>query len=219
MSGSPSACRVMPARAARSASPSSTSRRIGNAAVNPERDDLAAGLELGEEEDVVDQLADLLDLAPRLLDEVGRVEARELRRLEKGHDPREWRSQLVRDGGGESRPQLLVGGELSRLGEVEERLLPARDLVRDREGNPARVDSQELVREDGPLVDSLERLPGAATRGDDVTLLVEDEDDLPALLDEHPPALRLDERRPGGAGLLAGPADEPLHTVSLWRRC
>ena len=48
----------------------------------PERDDLAAGLELAQEEHLVDQLADLLDLLARLLDERGLVGIGKQGRLE-----------------------------------------------------------------------------------------------------------------------------------------
>ena len=43
---------------------------LGSHRNRPERDDPGAGLELGEEQDLVDQLADLLDLDARLLDEL-----------------------------------------------------------------------------------------------------------------------------------------------------
>ena len=66
-----------------------------------ERDDGVAGLELAEEEDVVDQLPDLSDLCLRLPDEVLEVRAGEGRALEQREEPRERRSQLVRDGRGE----------------------------------------------------------------------------------------------------------------------
>jgi hypothetical protein len=47
-----------------------------------ERDDTRAGLELAEEHDLVDQLADLVDLRPRALDELSDVLAGQRRRFE-----------------------------------------------------------------------------------------------------------------------------------------
>ena len=54
-----------------------------------ERDDARAGLELREEEHLVDELGDLVDLRPRLLDERRDVLARQRRRLEKRQEPGE----------------------------------------------------------------------------------------------------------------------------------
>ena len=85
-----------------------------------EGDDLAARLELAEEEHVVDQLARLLDLLPRLLHQLADVGAGERRALEQHQQPRERRAQLVRDGRGEAGPQLLVGGQLGRRLEEED---------------------------------------------------------------------------------------------------
>ena len=46
------------------------------------------GLELCEEEDLVDQLADRVDFAPCLLDEVVDILPRKRRELEQGKQPR-----------------------------------------------------------------------------------------------------------------------------------
>jgi hypothetical protein len=67
-----------------------------------ERDDPGARLELAQEQHLVDQLADLLHLGPRALDELGHVLARQRRRLEQREQPREWCPQLVRDRGREA---------------------------------------------------------------------------------------------------------------------
>src|SRR5207248_7399028 len=82
-----------------------------------ERDHLAPRLELSEEEDVVDQLARLLDLLPRLLDELVDVRARQSRALEQHEHARERRAQLVGDRGSESGPQLLVRRQDRQLAE------------------------------------------------------------------------------------------------------
>ena len=74
-----------------------------------ERDDLLAALELGEEEDLVDQRPGVLDLGPGLVDQRVHVGAREGRRVEQRQDPREWRSQLVGDRGCEAGAQLVEG--------------------------------------------------------------------------------------------------------------
>ena len=103
-----------------------------------ERDDARPGLELGEEEHLVDQLDDLVDLAPCLLDELGHVLARQAGELEQREQPCERRSQLVRDGGGEARAQLLVRGEVAGLGEVDEPLRVGRRPGSSRRAAPAR---------------------------------------------------------------------------------
>jgi hypothetical protein len=74
-----------------------------------ERDDLAAAFELGEEENVVDELAHLLDLLPRLGKECLGVGVRKRRRFEQRQEPRQRRAQLVGHCGGETDPQLLIG--------------------------------------------------------------------------------------------------------------
>ena len=101
--GSPSTTSATPARLERSASSDTTASSSGRTGNRPERDDPGAGLELGEEQDLVDQLADLLDLDARLLDELRDVLARQRRGLEEGEQPGERRPQLVGDGSGEAR--------------------------------------------------------------------------------------------------------------------
>ena len=140
------------------------------------------GLELGEEEHLVDQLADLVDLAPRLLDELGHVLARQARELEQREQPRERRPQLVRDGGGEAGAQLLVGGEVAGLGEVDEPLLASVDGVRDDE-RAARSCSRSGLSSSPSRTPSDWRARRLAASDDAV--LVEDDDRLAALLEQH----------------------------------
>ena len=68
-------------------------RRLGVA----ERNDLAALLELAEEQHVVDELRHLDHLVLRLAEEPLQVGAGELGRLEQREQPGERRAQLVRD--------------------------------------------------------------------------------------------------------------------------
>src|SRR5262249_42481754 len=72
------------------------------------RDDLTATLELGQKEHVVDQLAHLLDLLPRLGKESVAIRPRQVRRVQKCQQSRQRRPQLVRDRRGETDSQLLV---------------------------------------------------------------------------------------------------------------
>jgi len=94
-----------------------------------ERDDLSPGLELAQEQHVVDQVAGLLDLLPRLLDEAVDVGAGQGRRLEQHEQACERRPQLVRDRGGKARPELLVGGQLGKR--VDEQHEGAADVLPD----------------------------------------------------------------------------------------
>ena len=77
-----------------------------------------------------------LDLGPRLLDQLVAVRAGQRRGLEQGEQPRERRAQLVRDRRREAGAELLVGGEVAGVAEVEERLVSGRDLVGDGQGVP-----------------------------------------------------------------------------------
>ena len=79
-------------------------RQLGEA----QRDDLAALLELGQEEDVVDELGHLDDLGAGLVDQLLDVDARQLRGVEQREQACERRAQLVRDRSGEADPQTLV---------------------------------------------------------------------------------------------------------------
>ena len=79
-------------------------RELGEA----QRDDLAALLELGQEEDVVDELRHLDDLGAGLVDQLADVDARQLRGVEQREQARERRAQLVGDRSGEADPQTLV---------------------------------------------------------------------------------------------------------------
>ena len=156
-----------------------------------ERDDARAGLELGEEEHLVDQLADRVDLAPRLLDERRHVLARETRELEQREQPSQRRPQLVRDRGREAGAELLVRGEVAGLGEVDEPLGQAADAVRDDERRTAALAAQERLRQQLAFADPFERLPRAPARRDHAILVVEHDHRLAALLDDHPAAQRV----------------------------
>ena len=111
-----------------------------------ERDDRAAGLQLAQEQDVVDQLADVLDLGLALLEQLVDVRRGQRRGLEQREQPGERRPELVRDRSGEPGAKLLVGGELTRLAQVEERFARAVDLDRNAPRTP-RLALQELLRE------------------------------------------------------------------------
>src|SRR5581483_4539870 len=129
-----------------------------------ERHDLAPGLELAEEEDVVDQLPRLLDLLACLLHQRVDVGARQRRVLEQHEEARERRPQLVRDGGGEADPQLLIRRELGQG--VEE------------EHHDLRVSSERLLGEASAGDRPLELCTGSVARSDDVPFAVEDDDGL-----------------------------------------
>ena len=81
-------------------------RRLGVA----EGDDLAALLELAEEEHVVDELRHLDDLVLRLAEQPLQVGAGQLGRLEQRLQPRERRAQLMRDRSREGSAERLVVG-------------------------------------------------------------------------------------------------------------
>ena len=88
-----------------------------------EGDHLATRLELAEEENVVDQLARLLDLLASLLHQLADVGTGQSGALEQREEPGERSAELVRDSRGETSPQLLVGGELRRrIDEQDEKL-------------------------------------------------------------------------------------------------
>ena len=96
------------ARSARSRDSANSSSTYGRDLGEAERDDLAALLELGEEEDVVDELRHLDDLGARLVDQLLHVDARQLRGVEQREQARERRPQLVRDRRREPDAQALV---------------------------------------------------------------------------------------------------------------
>ena len=74
----------------------------GQGVRHPQRDDLDLALELGEEQDLVDQLAGVLDLGPCLVEQRLDVRAREVGGVEQDEDACERGSQLVRDRSGEA---------------------------------------------------------------------------------------------------------------------
>ncbi len=159
----------------------------GQHGLGPEGHDTRPGLELGQEQHLVDQLANRIDLAPRLLDELVDVLAGERRELEQGEQPRERRPQLVRDRGGEPRAQLLVGGEIAGLGEIDEPLRTALHVVRHDKGAfvPEQLGVQLLA------LAHAERLPRPAAGGDDEPARVQHDDRLSALLQQHLTANRV----------------------------
>ena len=91
------------ARLARSSSSATTASSSGRTATAPSETTRAPDSSSREEQHLVDQLADLLDLAARLVDELVHVLAGQRRHLEQRQQPRERRPQLVRDGGREAR--------------------------------------------------------------------------------------------------------------------
>ena len=66
-----------------------------------------------------------IDLRAAAADQVGLVRAGEEGALQQREQPCERGAQLVRDGGGEPGAQLLIGGQVARCAEVEERLAAA----------------------------------------------------------------------------------------------
>ena len=155
-----------------------------------ERDDSRARFQLREKEHLVDQLADLVDLAACLLDELGHVLSGQAGELEQGEQPRERRPELVRDRRREARAELLVGGEIAGLGEVDEPLLPAVDRIGDDEGSLAlqQVGAQLVA------LANAERLPRSPARGEHDSVVVEHDDRLAALLEQDlaPHRVRID---------------------------
>jgi len=153
-----------------------------------ERDDAGARLELGEEQHLVDELRDLVDLAARLLDERGNVLAGQGRRLEERQQSGERGAQLVRDSCGESRPELLVRREVTFAREIDEALPPAGDLVGDDEGDDPALAREEVGRQRLTLAQAVDGLACPPTRVEHAVAVVDHDDRLPALLDEHSPA-------------------------------
>jgi hypothetical protein len=184
-----------------------------------ERDDRTSALELAQEQDVVDELADVLDLRPRLLDERRRVLPGKGRRLQQGEQARQRRPELVRDGSREAGPQLLVGGELAGRAEVQERLTPALDLVGHPDGLVTALGAEQLVRHPPSFLDPVEAPARGAARGQDAVVRVDDEEHLPALLDERASPLGAEPKLICIlAAVLAVSREEPPHHTRVWRR-
>ena len=80
---------------------------LGQSLRRPKCDHGTAALQLGQEEDVVDELCHLLDLGSNPVQHLCRIRPR----LEQRQSPRKRRPQLVRDDCRESRAKLLVGFE------------------------------------------------------------------------------------------------------------
>ena len=100
--------------------------------------------------------------------------------------PREWRPQLVRDRGREAGPELLVRGEVAAARQVDEPLPAPVHVVRDDERDDPRLAGEEAVGQLHALLEALDRLPCAAAGREDAVLVVEDDDRLAALLEQHP---------------------------------
>ena len=125
------------------------------------------------------------------------VLARERGRLQQRQQPCERRPQLVRDGRGEPRAQLLVRGEVSGPREVDEALATAVVVERDDERNHPAPAGEEVGRQHWPSRTPSIALARAPARQQDAVVLVEDDDRLPALLDERAPARRIGIHRRG----------------------
>ena len=99
--------------------------------------------------------------------------------------------KLVRHRCRESRPQLLVGGHVADLAEIDDSLAATTDLVRDDQRHDTAVAGQQALGHATPLVDPLDRLTSAPAREHDHVGIVEDDHRLTALLDDGPTAERV----------------------------
>ena len=99
----------------------------------------------GDGEGALEAYIGLAERSPALLDQALRVHRREQRGLEQREQPGERRSELVGDGGGEARSELFVGGELTRLTQVEQLFAPAVELERHR-SRPPGLGLEHLLR-------------------------------------------------------------------------
>ena len=164
----------------------------GQHGLGAERDDAGSRLQLGEEEHLVDQLSDLVDLAARLLDERRHVLAGEPGELEQREQARERRPQLVRDRGGEARAQLLVGGEIACLGDVDEAFPATVDVVRDDQ----RALALQQLRAQLAAFAHAEGLSRPTARGEHQAGVVEHDHRLTALLEQDLPPQRVRVHHP-----------------------
>ena len=103
-------------------------------------------------------------------------------------------AQLVRDRRGETGAKLLVRGEVAFAREVDEALAPAADLVRNDERDDSALARQEVCRERLALTQAVDRLARAPARVEHAIRVVEHDDRLAALLDEHSPPDRVGVR-------------------------
>ena len=185
----------------------------GQHRLGAERDDARARLELREEQHLVDQLAVFSTSRACLLNELGDVLTRQRGELEQREEAGERRAQLVRDRGREARAQLLVGGEVAGLGEVDEAFLPAVDLVRDDQ----RALACEQLRVSCSPSRTPERLPRAPAGGEHDAVLVEHDHGLAALLEQHPAARGVWVHH---SVTTPSPLDSPSGCMMHgWRRC
>ena len=97
----------------------------------------------------------------------------------------------MRDSRGEAGAELLVCGEVTLAGEIDETLAAAADLVRDDERNDTALARQQVGRERLALAQPVDRLASPPTREQHAIRIVEDDDRLTALLDECPPSDRV----------------------------
>ena len=191
ISGSQSSSSATPALAARSRELAERVLEHRRDRRRAERHDARSRLELAQEEDLVDELGDLHDLGHRLLHERPHVLSGQQRRLEQGEQAGERGSQLVRDRGREAGAELLVGGQVALAREVDEALATPVHLVRHDERDHAALAGHEVGRQLVPFADPLDALARPVAREQDPVRLVEHDDGLPALLDEHAAANRL----------------------------
>ena len=87
----------------------------------------------------------------------------------------------MRDRGGEARAQLLVGGEVAGLGEVDQALLATLDAV----GNDESALALQQLRAQLVALADTERLARPPAGGDDDALSIEDDNGFTAFLEEH----------------------------------
>ena len=81
--------------------------------------------------------------------------------------------------------QLLVRGEVALAREVDEALAPAANLVRHDERDHTALAGEEVRRQGLALAEAVDGLPSPAARMEHAVGVVEDDDCLAALLDEH----------------------------------
>ena len=211
MPPSPLTTRSTPAREARSSSSAAATSSSGSTATGPSETTRPPDSSSERKStSSISSRADSTSIRARC-DELADVLARERRRLEQGEEARERRPQLVRDGGGEARPQLLVGGQVAGLAQVDEPL-PARRRRR-RGRSAARSRSRRRAALRAPCRPRRCRRYVCRARllaSSTVSRVVEHDDRLPALLDQHPGARRVlihgaPCNRCPRAGRLAGP--------------
>jgi hypothetical protein len=91
----------------------------------------------------------------------------------------------VRDGCGETRPELLVRREVAFAREIDQAFAASVDLVRDDEGDHATLAREQVGWQRLALAQAVDGLACPATRVEYAVAVVEDDHRLAALLDEH----------------------------------